>query len=397
MPSSAESPVSLTDDDLVVRVRALARAEHRATAALIAALAEFERRQLYLSQGCSSLFTYCTEVLHFSEHAAYTRMEVARTVLRFPVVLERLEDGSVTLTTMRRLGPVLTDANHRELLAAATHKKKADVELLVATVRPRPDAATIVRKLPTLRMPGPALSITAAVSSSLAGTGAVSSSPASNAPVSSSPAGTPPVSWSPARTAPISWSPAGTPTDAATADPAVPDAAAVPSPWPPAIVSSLTSERYRIQFTASRAMHDKLRLAQALMRHRIPSGDVAAIFERGLDLLLADVSRTKFGAVAHPRDQLTMAGRTRHIPAAVKREVWRRDDGQCAFQGTEGRCTERAFLEFHHVVPFAKGGAATAANIQLRCRAHNAYEATQVFGPLIAREIAPAYVSSWTE
>lgn len=116
MRSSTESPVLLTDDDLVVRVRALARAEHRATAALIAALAEFERRQLYLSQGCSSLFTYCTEVLHFSEHAAYTRMEVARTVLRFPVVLERLEDGSVTLTTIRRL--------------ASSHRQFADVGAL---------------------------------------------------------------------------------------------------------------------------------------------------------------------------------------------------------------------------------------------------------------------------
>ena len=47
--------------------------------------------------------------------------------------------------------------------------------------------------------------------------------------------------------------------------------------------------------------------------------------------------------------------------------------------GAEGRCTERGFLEFHHVDPFVLGGAATVANIQLRCRAHNAYEATQFF------------------
>ena len=354
MPSSLESPAVLNDYDLVVRVRALARDERRATARLVAALAEFDRRQLYLAQGCSSLFTYCTEVLHFSEHAAYTRMEVARTALRFPVALKRLEEGSVTLTTIRRLGPVLTDSNHCEVLAAAAHKKKADVELLVATWRPQPDAVTIVRKLPSPR------------------TAALAVDPA-------------------ARTA----SPSLDSSDPSPVMPTVqPTCLEAPPPRGtshPPIVSPLGQERYRIQFTASRAMHDKLRLAQALLRHRIPTGDLVAIFERGLDLLLAELARTKFGATLRPRPQKPSARRSRHIPAAVKREVWRRDDGRCAFVGVEGRCTERGFMEFHHVVPFADGGAATSGNIELRCRAHNAYEAEQSFGPLVAREVAPPY------
>ncbi len=45
------------------------------------------------------------------------------------------------------------------------------------------------------------------------------------------------------------------------------------------------------------------------------------------------------------------------------------------------RCTERGFLEFHHVTPYAAGGVSTADNIQLRCRAHNGYEAERYFGP----------------
>ena len=351
MTPSLESPTMLTDVDLIVRLRALARDERRATVQLIAGLAEFERRQLYLAQGFPSLFTYCTDVLHFSEHAAYTRMEVARTALRFPVVLERLEDGSVTLTAVRRLGAVLTEANHREVLAAATHKKKGDIELLVATLRPRPDAATIVRKLPTPRVAGLAIQPSPAAVSS----------------------------------------PAVASTGTPAAETAVIDAASAPSPSPQRTVSPLAAERYLIQFTASRAMHDKLRLVQALIRHRIPTGDPAAIFERGLDLLLAELSRVKFAAAARPRNQPTPARHSRHIPAAVKREVWKRDNGQCAFEGVAGRCTERAFLEFHHVVPFPKGGPATAGNLQLRCRAHNTYEAVQVFGPLLAREVAPPY------
>jgi len=81
------------------------------------------------------------------------------------------------------------------------------------------------------------------------------------------------------------------------------------------------------------------------------------------------------------------------VPAAVKREVWARDAGRCAFVGVAGRCTERGFLELHHVVPFAEGGATDASNLQLRCRAHNAYEAEEWFGPLVVRE-RPPYIQS---
>ncbi len=57
------------------------------------------------------------------------------------------------------------------------------------------------------------------------------------------------------------------------------------------------------------------------------------------------------------------------------------------------RCSARAFLEYHHCDPHAHHGPATAENIALRCRAHNAYEAELVFGrfdPSADREWLPA-------
>jgi len=73
---------------------------------------------------------------------------------------------------------------------------------------------------------------------------------------------------------------------------------------------------------------------------------------------------------------------SRHIPNAVRRAVWRRDEGQCAFVATTGRrCSERNFLEFHHIQPYALEGPATVGNISIRCRRHNAYEAELIFGP----------------
>src|SRR4030065_1597039 len=103
----------LSDHALVARVKLLARHEREATAVLVAHLAVLDERRLYLGEGFASLFTYCTQVLHLAEHAAYNRIEAARAVRRFPVILERLEGGSVNLTTIGLLAAHLTGENHR--------------------------------------------------------------------------------------------------------------------------------------------------------------------------------------------------------------------------------------------------------------------------------------------
>jgi hypothetical protein len=152
-------------------------------------------------------------------------------------------------------------------------------------------------------------------------------------------------------------------------------------------ITALAPQRYRVQFTIGAGTHEKLRRAQELLRREIPDGDPGAIFDRALALLLEDVARKKLAAAAKPprrgsRVHHPSPGtRSRHIPAHVKRAVWRRDGGRCAFVTGHGRrCTERAFLEFHHREPYAMGGETTVANVSLRCRAHNVYEAELDFG-----------------
>jgi hypothetical protein len=332
----------LSDKELLAEVRRLAEHERLATADLIATLAELDARRLYLGEGCSSLFSYCTRVLNLSEHAAYGRIEVARAARRYPVILEMLAAGSVNLTTVCLLAPHLTIENHVEVLNTARHKSKREVEHLVASWRPQPAVPAVVRKLP-VRV----------------------SSPAQGAATSA----------------------ARTPDDT----PVVVPAATTRPPARLAVVAPLAPERYKVQFTVTRETYDKLRRAQDLLRHTIPNGDPAAIFDRALTLLLKEAERTKLAAAVRPRVSAPPNDGSRHIPATVKREVWARDAGQCAFVGMNGRCAERGFLEFHHVVPFAAGGPATIENIQLRCRGHNGYEAELFFGPLLAREEAAVF------
>ena len=60
----------------------------------------------------------------------------------------RLEEGALTLTSIRMLSSHLTADNCSELIAAARHKSKREVEVLVAALQPKPAVATVIRKLP---------------------------------------------------------------------------------------------------------------------------------------------------------------------------------------------------------------------------------------------------------
>lgn len=337
-------PSHLTDSQLIEALQRCARDERGATALLVAHLAEMDARQLHLGLGFPSLFAYCREVLLLSESATCKRIDVARAARRYPALLDRLADGSLSLTTARLVGSHLTHENHEELMAAAAGLGMRAVEELMARRFPRPDVAPLIRKLPALR-PTPLV-----------------------API-------PPEGSVPSIEAPP---------DAVEPSPEVvssPARAASPSARP--LVSPLSPDRYQIRFTASKATWSKLRVAQELLRHAVPSGDPAEIVDRALTALLEDLARKKCAAVkAPPRRSGSPAAGSRHIPSRVRRVVWARDRGHCAFVARSGRrCRERGFLEFHHVQPYASGGAASVANIQLRCRAHNAYESMLFYGP----------------
>jgi hypothetical protein len=343
---------ALSDHDLLTRTEALASRERETAAELVAHLAVLDSRpSVYAAKGYGSLFAYCTEALRLSDDAACTRTAAARACRRFPVILDLLASGTITLTCVRLLGKHLTPENHEAVLARASGRTNKQIEALVAELAPQPDVASSVRKLPAPAvLPAPTAETSPAVSDQM----------------------------------PMSM-------------PSAPLSETVPSPavfitTPRPIVKATAPERYRVQFTVGAETHDKLRRVQALLRREIPDADPGVIFDRALTLLLEKVEREKLGAAARPRPRRSIRLETdkdergtrpsRHVPSDVKRVVSRRDGGQCAFVSPEGRrCTERTYLEFHHVQAYAKEGPATVENIALRCRRHNQYEAELVFGP----------------
>ena len=118
---------------------------------------------------------------------------------------------------------------------------------------------------------------------------------------------------------------------------------------------------------------------------------------RVLDVLLHEVEKKKIAAATRPRQPRGIKEGSRAIPAHVRRAVWKRDGGLCAFVGRIGRCTERRYLEWHNVKPHGHHGPPTVENISLRCRAHNVFESDLVFGrfdPSVVRETPENYAVS---
>ena len=347
-------PTDLNDGALAAEVTRLAGSEREATVRLIVHLAEFDRRRLYLGLGYSSLYAYCRAVLQFSEPEAYVRMKAARTIRRFPRILEMLLDGSLNLTTLRLLIPHLKGFNHVALLSGAAGKSKREVAELIARLFPQPDVASSVRKLPAA-WPTTDISVPLA----LARLGATDG--ASQVMV-------------PATVGCDTLMGRAVLPPAVSVGPSPPITPAVPAPHCP-VVTPLSADRYKITITVSTETRDKLDCARYMLRHAVTNGDAAAIIDRALTALLHELARKKFADTPSPRRTHGKVHHSRYIPAAVKRVVWVRDCGRCAFVAGNGhRCAERGFVQFHHLIRHADGGPATAANLALRCAAHNRYE-----------------------
>src|SRR5438445_11095884 len=103
---------SLTNDELLAATRDLVRRSCSMEADLLMHLGEIDERKLYLDRAFSSMFTFCTGELGFSEGAAYNRILVARAARKLPALIEAVRSGRVHLAGLRLLAPHLTLENH---------------------------------------------------------------------------------------------------------------------------------------------------------------------------------------------------------------------------------------------------------------------------------------------
>lgn len=340
---------SMSDDRVLERVEVLTARSNELTAEMLAYLAEIDRRGLYQREATGSLFAFCVERLHMSEAAAGKRITAARLARRFPRILAMVARGEIHLAGLNLLAPHMTAENHEQLLARARYRTKREIEKLVVAIAPRPDVPSRVSEL----QPAPGLD-----------------SPAPASPVGTGRVGAVSVDGEPGERAP----------GRATAIVGAP-AMAVRGKQRRSVVAPLSPRRYEIRVTVGEEAHAALVQLQDLMSHQLPDRDPAVIISHALELLLARTLARKAKLTTRPRAVPPPTKRTRHIPAAVERAVWTRDGGQCAFVDAKGRrCSSTRFLEYHHVNNWARGAAHEVSEIELRCRAHNQYQAVLDYG-----------------
>jgi hypothetical protein len=355
---------TLTDSALLDGLHRIVGAGRQLLAELLAHLCEVEDRRLHLDAGYPSMFAYCTGRLRLSEDEAYRRIEVARLARRVPRVYTLIAEGRLSLSAAALLKPYILTPNITELVDAVSDKPVQAAREALAAFFPRPDVEASIRKLPT-STPRPS---------------------APGAPLFDTARNPPPTS------------------------PSVEPSAA---PAPPAhtftrALEPLSADRYKIQFTGTAPLKEKLQLARDLLRHTLPDGDLGTIVERALDLLVAHLMKRRFGAGARPKrapraarpqsaapqppsaaneDDAPTAARPPPSPASDNvtrdtcRRVLERAGLRCTWHGPDGnRCTARAWIERDHRTPRALGGAADTDNIRHLCRAHNQRAAEHVYG-----------------
>ncbi|MEP7050240.1 MAG: HNH endonuclease signature motif containing protein [Pseudomonadota bacterium] len=336
----------LGNDELLAATSALVKREQNLLADVLAHLAELDERRLYLELGFPSLFAYCTRSLGMCESSAGRRILAARVCRKYPAAFALAARGELNLSALCALSRHLNAENAAELTALCSRRSRRDIEALLAERFPRPDVRDSVRR-----------------------------------------------------------------------------------------IEALSADRFGVHFTADAEFLELFERARGLASHRLPAGDMAQVIKLGLKAFIREAEKERFAvgrkprrkvearaAEAHPpgecdstlairhsgiveraagahppggRGRHATPKRTRHIPAAVARAVYVRDDGQCSFVSNDGRrCGCTVFLELDHVQPWAAGGASDMANLRLRCHAHNQGAAREYFG---ARHIAYAIADRRTK
>lgn len=330
---------NLSARDASTELASLLCRERASLVDFILALASFDRHKLYVELGYSSLFHYLREELSLSEGTAYYRMTAAQLVQRFPQITPPLRDGWLCITTVVELKKLLKEDNCDHVLPQFFHKSRRETQRLVAAAAPM--------ESPPQRD----------VICSVALPPAEAASPATQSQML--------VAYPPRALEPLA---------------------------PPAAVVPLTAEQHRLHVTVSAKFLESLDAAKAALSHKYPAGRLEDILAEGLELIvkahakrkaLTDAPRTDTQA-AHVHAHEDDHGRKqvgRYLPAKVRREVWRRDQGHCQWPLARGGvCGSTHQLEFDHMTARALGGESTVDNLRLVCRAHNQIAAQRTFG-----------------
>jgi hypothetical protein len=346
------------------------------------AFSDFHARKRWRELEYASGFAYLRGELKLSEGAAYNRIVAAELIHGVPEVAAALLSGALCFSTVTQVAKVVTPENKDELLPRFFRLSRGQAEQLAVSLRPV--EVIPVRDVVTAIRPASAAARAAAALTAGA-------SPAAGAEPLRLPPGEVAAGMDGDPCAQLhqvkSPLPFGCDSLHQVKSP-LPFGCEPPLKPPRDEIEPLDAQLARLHVTVSRRLLEKLDAAKDALAHTCPGATAADVFERGLDLVLAQHAKRK-GLVEKPRKEPRPSA-TDAVPAHVKRAVWLRAGGRCEWilpSGERCDCTHK--LEYDHILALALGGKSTLDNVRLACRAHNLLAARRVFGDAVINRYAP--------
>lgn len=286
----------LTDHKLVSDLKHMCGMQKRMTARIVMYLAEVEARDIHTAKGYDSLFAFCVRRLKMSHGEAAVRIKVARMYRAHQQIMPPLLRGKVHLTSLYMLRKHMNEDNCDELLKNIKGMTTREVEAYVATHFPRPGIPASIRKTPTPRSTtGDGGQIDAAdTPAGLAATSTKSSAAERTLSMfadssTQAPAGSIGAVMSKASAADHECDSGidslGERTDAS------------PAPKRLRPFEQYSHDSHKVQFMVTTKVREKIERAASLSSHR-NRGDLAALVEHAIDVLLTKLERQQLGKLS---------------------------------------------------------------------------------------------------